>query len=189
MHIGGYGSDIDKHLQGLIQKILDETSIPRLRLGSLEPWDLSDTFFELFGNPRMMPHLHLPLQSGSDVVLRKMARRCQTTDFEKLITLARKEVADFNLTTDVIVGFPGETDYEWQQSLSYIERIGFSHLHIFPYSRRSGTRAAAMSDQIAGTMIRDRCTQLHTLATQMKQEYMTQFIGLKVPVFLIRKLP
>ena len=182
VHIDGYGSDIDNHLHGLIQKILDETNISRLRLGSLEPWDLSDTFFELFDNPRMMPHLHLPLQSGSDVVLRKMARRCKTSDFEKLITTARKEVADFNLTTDVIVGFPGESDYEWQQSMSYIERIGFSHVHIFPYSRRSCTRAADMPDQIDGTTIRDRCTQLHALATQMKQDYMAQFIGRTLPV-------
>ena len=88
-----------------------------------------------------MPHLHLPLQSGSDSVLRHMGRRCKTKDFEHLVTEARAGIADFNVTTDIIVGFPGEGREEWRDSLRFIEKIGFSHLHIFPYSPRAGTKA------------------------------------------------
>lgn len=152
VHIGGYGSDIDSNLYNLIETILVETTIPRIRLGSVEPWDLGEDFFKLFENPRFMPHLHLPLQSGSDSVLRRMARRCKTEDFIKLITQAHACVDDFNVTTDIIAGFPGETDEEWQESLTFIERCNFSHIHIFPYSPRQGTRAALLPDQISSAV-------------------------------------
>ena len=131
VHVGGYGSDIGSDLQTLIEAILDHTDLPRLRLASVEPWDLPTRFFELFAHSRLMPHLHLPLQSGCDSVLRRMARRCKTRDYESLVRDARTTIPDFNLTTDVIVGFPGESDDEWKQGLEFIERIGFSHVHIF----------------------------------------------------------
>ena len=118
--VGGYGSEINSDLFELIKAILSETDLPRLRLASVEPWDLPDKFFELFKNQRLMPHMHLPLQSGSDSVLKRMARRCKTADFKHLIEFARSEVPDFNVTTDVIVGFPGETEEEWQESMEFI---------------------------------------------------------------------
>ncbi|MET0043904.1 MAG: tRNA (N(6)-L-threonylcarbamoyladenosine(37)-C(2))-methylthiotransferase MtaB, partial [Candidatus Thiodiazotropha sp. 6PLUC3] len=105
VHIGGYGSDIDSSLVQLIKQILDQTEIPRLRIGSIEPWDLETGFWTLFDNPRFMPHLHLPLQSGSDAVLRRMARRCRSDEYRQLITEARSRVDGFNVTTDIIVGF------------------------------------------------------------------------------------
>jgi threonylcarbamoyladenosine tRNA methylthiotransferase MtaB len=122
VHLGGYGSDLGINLSDLIKAILAETDIPRLRLGSLEPWELPDDFFELFHNPRLMPHLHLPLQSGSDSVLRRMARRCKTEEFSAIVQQLRAKIPHFNITTDIIVGFPGETEQEWQESFNFIKQ-------------------------------------------------------------------
>ena len=121
VHVGGYGSAINCDLYELIKAILSETDLPRLRLASVEPWDLPDRFFELFSNPRLMPHMHLPLQSGSDSVLKRMSRRCKTADFKRLIDTARKEVPDFNVTTDVIVGFPGETEKDIEEKIKHLK--------------------------------------------------------------------
>ncbi len=184
VHIGGYGSDINSDLYTLIETILINTDIPRIRLGSVEPWDLGDKFFELFDNPRFMPHLHLPLQSGSDTVLRRMARRCKTSDYKKLLEKARSCIADFNVTTDIIVGFPGESENEWLQSLDFIEACEFSHIHIFPYSARQGTRAASLPDQIQSITKKLRTQQLHTLATRMRRDILSNYIGRKFPVLL-----
>ena len=172
VHIGGYGSDIGSNLFELIQAVLAETTIPRVRLGSVEPWDLSDEFFSLFENRRFMPHLHLPLQSGSDSVLRRMGRRCKTNDFQSLVTEARVNIPDFNLTTDIIVGFPGETDEEWQESIRFIKKTGFSHLHIFPYSPRHGTRAADLPDHVPSELKKQRSQELHMLAESMKRDFL-----------------
>lgn len=182
VHIGGYGSDIDSNLHKLIETILAETGIPRIRLGSVEPWDLGENFFELFSNPRFMPHLHLPLQSGSDSVLSRMARRCKSDDFRQLLQQARSSIADFNVTTDIIVGFPGECDKEWQESLSFVESCQFSHIHIFPYSPRQGTRAADMQKQLAIEIKKTRTRQLHQLANKMRNEILKSYIGRDFPV-------
>ncbi|MEN8260273.1 MAG: tRNA (N(6)-L-threonylcarbamoyladenosine(37)-C(2))-methylthiotransferase MtaB, partial [Pseudomonadota bacterium] len=147
VHLGGYGGDLDTGLDTLINAILTDTEIPRLRLGSLEPWDLPKSFFKQFQNPRLMPHLHLPLQSGCDSVLRRMARRCKTEEFACLAEQARREIPDINITTDIIVGFPGETEEEWRSGLNFIEKIGFGHIHIFSYSKREETKAASMPEQ------------------------------------------
>lgn len=177
VHVGGYGSDIDSSLYNLIKAILDNTDIPRLRLASVEPWDLSDNFFFLFSNKRLMPHMHLPLQSGSDSVLKRMARRCKTNDFKTLVKQARNEIPNFNLTTDIIVGFPGETEEEWQKSVSFIEETQFSHIHIFTYSKREGTKAASLVNQVETAIKKERSKQLHVLAQSMRQKLLTEQIG------------
>lgn len=177
VHLGGYGSDIGSHLVELVQAILAQTEIPRLRMGSLEPWELPDGFFDLFQNPRLMPHLHLPLQSGSDSVLRRMARRCKTAEFADLVALARATVPGFNITTDIIVGFPGETEEEWRESVDYIRRIGFGHIHVFSYSPREGTKAAGLPNQINNEVKRARSRELHDLAETMKQQFMQANLG------------
>ncbi|WP_031432910.1 tRNA (N(6)-L-threonylcarbamoyladenosine(37)-C(2))-methylthiotransferase MtaB [Methylomarinum vadi] len=182
VHLGGYGSDIESDLAQLIENVLNETQIPRIRLGSLEPWELPDNFFDLFNDPRLMPHLHLPLQSGSDSVLRRMARRCKTAEFRQIVAQARAKVADFNITTDIIVGFSGETEEEWQQSLDFIEQTGFGHLHIFTYSRREGTKAANMPNQIANDVKKRRSRQLHEIAHAMKETFMEENLGRTFPV-------
>ena len=184
VHLGGYGSDCGSDLGRLIDQILTETAIPRLRLGALEPWDLPEHFWSLFGNPRLMPHLHLPLQSGSDQVLRRMARRCKSAEFERLVNRARSAVPDFNLSTDIIVGFPGETDAEWQQTLDLVAKIGFGHLHIFAYSPRPGTRAATLPDPVPRPVIRARSQQLHEIGQRMKRELLKSYIGRRFAVLI-----
>ncbi|MGZ8136727.1 MAG: tRNA (N(6)-L-threonylcarbamoyladenosine(37)-C(2))-methylthiotransferase MtaB [Methylococcaceae bacterium] len=182
VHLGGYGSDLDISLVDLIKTLLAETDIPRLRLGSLEPWEFSDEFFDLFQNPRLMPHLHLPLQSGSDAVLRRMARRCKTEEFAAIVEQLRTQIPHFNITTDIIVGFPGETEQEWQDSFAFIKQIGFGHIHIFTYSRREGTKAAALPNQLSDAIKKQRSQQLHKLANDMKQQFCEENIGKEFPV-------
>jgi threonylcarbamoyladenosine tRNA methylthiotransferase MtaB len=182
VHLGGYGSDLGNNLSDLIKAILAETAIPRLRLGSLEPWELSDDFFALFDNPRLMPHLHLPLQSGSDSVLRRMARRCKTDEFSAIVNRLRMQMPHFNITTDIIVGFPGETEQEWQDSFDFIERTGFGHIHIFTYSPREGTKAATLPDQLPNEIKKQRSQQLHELADSMKRQFFEANVGHSFPV-------
>ncbi len=176
VHLGGYGSDVNSNLSELIQIILEKTSIPRLRMGSLEPWDLPSDFFSLFKNTRLMPHLHLPLQSGSDSVLRRMARRCKTTEFSDIAKQARQQVPNFNITTDIIVGFPGETNDEWLESFEFIKTIGFGHIHIFTYSSREGTKAATLPNQVSNEIKKQRSKKLHCLAETMKNQFIEKNI-------------
>jgi threonylcarbamoyladenosine tRNA methylthiotransferase MtaB len=182
VHLGGYGSDQGNNLSDLIKAILTETDIPRLRLGSLEPWELSDDFFALFDNPRLMPHLHLPLQSGSDAVLRRMARRCKTDEFAAIANRLRAQIPHFNITTDIIVGFPGETEQEWRDSFDFIKQTGFGHIHIFTYSPREGTKAATLPDQLSNEIKKQRSQQLHELAETMKRRFFADNIGNAFPV-------
>jgi threonylcarbamoyladenosine tRNA methylthiotransferase MtaB len=174
VHVGGYGSDTGTSLYALVQAILRETDIPRIRFASVEPW--------LFSNARLMPHMHLPLQSGADSVLRRMARRCKTTEFAALVAEARRSVPGFNVTTDIIVGFPGETDEEWAQTLDYVESVGFGHMHIFTYSMREGTKAARLPDQVSDAVKKSRSQTLHTLGERLKHTWLQQQCGQTVPV-------
>ena len=159
VHLGGYGADLESNLGRLIDAVLADTPIPRIRVGSLEPWDLPQDFWRRFANPRLMPHLHLPVQSGSDSVLRRMSRRCHTADFRALVAQARAAVPDINITTDIIVGFPGETAKEWQETLAFVEAVHFGHIHIFAYSPRAGTKAANLPDPITRGVKRERSEQ------------------------------
>lgn len=183
VHVGGYGSDlVDSSLFTLVQRILAETDLPRIRFASVEPWDLPEDFFALFSNPRLMPHMHLPIQSGADSVLRRMARRCKTTEFSSLVSQARAAIPHFNVTTDIIVGFPGETEEEWQETVEFVERIGFGHIHIFSYSPRAGTKAAGLSNPVAELIKKQRSQALHQLAEKSQQAWLAQQVDQQVPV-------
>jgi threonylcarbamoyladenosine tRNA methylthiotransferase MtaB len=184
VHIGGYGADIDSSLTDLIRRILQQTDIPRLRIGSIEPWDIGEDFWSLFDNPRFMPHLHLPLQSGSDAVLRRMARRCRSDDYRQLVRQAREQIPDLNITTDIIVGFPGESEAEWQQTLEFVEQIGFGDLHIFAYSARQGTKAATLPGALSREVKRQRSQALHQLSERMKRETLGRHLGRTLPVLI-----
>lgn len=186
IHLGGYGSDLGTSLSELIKSVLQETEAPRIRLGSLEPWELPDRFFELFADARLMPHLHLPLQSGSDRILRRMARRCRTRDFADLLERARDAIPDLNVTTDIIVGFPGEEDADWAESLAFIDQMAFGHVHIFSYSARRGTPAAQMGGQVAPLTKKHRSVELHRLASDSKRAFQARFIGRRFPVLVER---
>ena len=184
VHLGGYGSDIDSSLQALIEAVLAQTCMPRVRLGSLEPWELPAGFWSLFDNPRLMPHLHLPIQSGADSVLRRMSRRCRTDEFRDLVGQARGAVAGFNVTTDIIVGFPGESDEEWRQTLAFAQEMQFGHIHIFAYSPRTGTKAAGMPDQLPRDTKRARSRQLHELAQAGRHSTLQQAVGQSFDVLI-----
>lgn len=184
VHLGGYGSDNDSSLKTLVEEVLEHTDMPRIRLGSLEPWDLPEDFWHLFESPRLMPHLHLPMQSGANSVLRRMSRRCRTEEFLSLVESARKQVVDFNVTTDIIVGFPGETEEEWRQTLDFVEQAAFGHVHIFAFSPRNGTKAASLDNPVSREIKRRRSEQLHQLAEKTGETIMQQQLGKTVPVLV-----
>jgi threonylcarbamoyladenosine tRNA methylthiotransferase MtaB len=182
VHVGGYGSDIDSSLMRLLTLILEHSDIPRIRLASVEPWDLEPNFFELFDNPRLMPHMHLPIQSGCDTVLRRMARRCKTAEFARLVDRARSAIPLFNITTDLITGFPGETEQEWKQTMDFVARTGFGHMHIFPFSARAGTKAARLPDQVDMATRKARSREMHALAAELKRSELAAHVGSRVDV-------
>ena len=185
VHLGGYGSDRPgEDLMTLVRTLLAETPIRRLRLGSLEPWDLPDGFWDLFSDPRLMPHLHLPIQSGSDAVLRRMTRRGRARDFLALAVAGCTAVPDLNLTTDVIAGFPGETEAEWRETLALVEEIGFGDVHVFPFSPRPGTRAAGLSGQVSPEVGRARARQLRHLAEGLRRSTLTRMVGRQAEVLV-----
>ena len=178
VHLGGYGSEIRSDLSHLVRTLLDQTSIPRIRLGSLEPWDLPDDFWDLFANQRLLPHLHLPMQSGADTVLRRMARRCKTGEFDRLAARGRAMVPGLNLTTDIIAGFPGETEAEWQETLAFVAVMAFGQVHGFAYSPRAGTRAATLPNQVDAETKRRRCRELTDLADGLRHRLLLSQVGL-----------
>ncbi len=179
VHLGSYGHDSgDRNgLQHLVEHILGLGTVPRLRLSSLEPWDLSPDFFDLFTDPHLMPHLHLPLQSGCDATLRRMARKTTQEDYSALVSDARQRVPDISISTDVMAGFPGETDSEFEQSLAFVKTMEFSHLHIFRYSIREGTPAATMGHQAPGPVATERSRRFHGLNAQAEAEFAGKFEG------------
>lgn len=184
VHLGSYGHDTDAAdgLAELIRRILAETDAPRLRLSSLEPWDLSPEFFDLWRDSRLCPHLHLPLQSGCDTTLRRMARRTTQASFRRLTDAARERMDDPAITTDVIVGFPGETDAEFEQSIAFISALGFAGMHIFRYSRRAGTAASRMRGHVDEQVKKARSDTLHALAGQAQADYAARWLGRALPV-------
>ncbi|MFQ5419183.1 MAG: tRNA (N(6)-L-threonylcarbamoyladenosine(37)-C(2))-methylthiotransferase MtaB [Anaerolineae bacterium] len=169
VHLGSYGRDLANKtdLRRLVAAVLAHTDIPRLRLSSLEPWEIPDGFLGLWQEPRLLPHLHMPLQSGSDKILRRMARRASRESFRQLAAAARAHIPDLSLTTDIIVGFPGETEAEFEESLDFVREIGFSRLHVFPYSSRPGTAAAAMPGQVPGPVKKERTRRLIQLGESL----------------------
>ncbi len=182
VHVGGYGSDIESNLFDLVTTLLSDTDIPRIRFASVEPWDLPEEFFALFENKRLLPHMHLPLQSGADSVLRRMSRRCKIGDFSTLVEQARSAIPNFNVTTDIIVGFPGETDDEWKMTMENVESIGFGHIHIFSYSPREGTKAAGLANPVEDAVKKFRSNQLHVLADNLKQRFHEKHLNTTVDV-------
>jgi threonylcarbamoyladenosine tRNA methylthiotransferase MtaB len=164
-------------LQHLVERVLTESDIERLRLSSLEPWDLAADFFDAFSNPRLLPHLHLPLQSGCDDTLKRMVRRTSRAEFSALVVGARQTVPEIAISSDIIVGFPGETDEEFEQSIDLVEELAFSRLHIFRYSRREGTPAAKMAQQVPGPVAKERSRRMHQLAADLENRFNSNLVG------------
>lgn len=179
VHLGSWGKDFSprRHLRHLIETILTRTDVPRLRLSSLEPWNLDAGFFDLWQDRRLCRHLHLPLQSGCNATLRRMARKTTQASFAALVEAARKAAPDIAITTDLIVGFPGESEAEFAESLAFVEQMAFAGGHVFTYSPREGTAAARMPNQVAHQTRKARNARMRQVIAQSAQRYRMQFIN------------
>ncbi len=162
---------------GLVEQMLDVDGDFRLRISSLEPDRINSHFLDLFEHPKMAPHLHLCLQSGSERILLQMRRQYTASEYRRIAETLREKYPDFNLTTDCIVGFPGETDEDFHASCDMIRSIGFSHVHTFPYSRRQGTRAERMPDQVSEQEKKHRAAAIRELSYAGKLQYRRQMEG------------
>lgn len=182
VHLGSWGYELGAHLRNLVRAILEHTDTPRLRLSSLEPWDLDADFFQLWEDERLCQHLHLPLQSGCAATLRRMARKTTPASFRDLVAAARQIMPDAAITTDVIVGFPGETDEEFAESLAFVREMDFAGGHAFTYSPRPGTGAARLGGQVRHEVRKERNAVLRGLFEVGARAYRQRFIGQKMSV-------
>jgi threonylcarbamoyladenosine tRNA methylthiotransferase MtaB len=180
IHLGAYGLDLPSptSLTALIRMIDGELIVPRLRIGSVEPNELSDGLLALMAqSPNICPHLHLPLQSGSDSVLQRMGRGYSSTLFRDLVVKISSIMPDAFIGADVIAGFPGETDAEFAETVQLLEELNFSDLHVFPYSSRPGTRAAGMPGHLPAHIVTERAARLREIAELKKRSFLDRFIG------------
>ena len=188
IHTGKYMSD-GTNLSGLIKRIINEVEgLERLRLSSIEINEIDDDFIELMKESKIIAdHLHLPLQSGSDLVLNKMERKYDTKFFIDKVNKIREARPNISITTDVIVGFPYETDEEFNNCREFIKMINFSKLHVFPYSIRKGTKAAAMP-QVNDTVKKNRALNLIELSNELEIDYANKFIGEELELIVEQKI-
>ena len=178
IHLSSYGIETGESLLHLIQEIHKVEGIRRIRLGSLEPKVVTEEFAsELSKLEKICPHFHLSLQSGCDATLQRMNRKYTTAEYEAGCQILRKYFEHPAITTDVIVGFPGETEEEFAQTKEFLERIHFYEMHIFKYSKRQGTRAAVMKDQIPENIKTERSNQLLELDAKMSEEFRAYYLG------------
>ena len=174
------GTQIGAYSPGLelgLRRVLAESDVARLRISSLQPQDLSPQLITLWDDQRLCRHLHLPLQSGSDRVLERMRRRYSTADYEQAVTMVREAIPDIAITTDIMVGFPGESEEEFEQSYRFCQRMGFANIHVFPYSERPGTAAAQMTDKVPEGVKKERSAVMLGLARESALRFRQQFLG------------
>lgn len=180
IHLGNYGKDLHDgtSLASLVAELVKIPDLLRIRLGSIESVELSEELISIIQNePKVCRHLHLPLQAGSDAVLKGMNRHYRLPQFKKLINELREKVPGIALTTDLIVGFPGETEENFQETLDTLREIRFSAIHVFPYSRRIGTPAASYPNQISNEVKKDRVHRVQEVEKEIALEYRKQFMG------------
>lgn len=191
VHLGSWGYDFAEpsHLECLIGTILDETTTPRLRLSSIEPWDISPEFFELWQDRRLCRHLHLPLQSGCDETLKRMGRRITSGDFTKLVRQARVSIPGVAITTDIITGFPGETEDEFSESLEFTGKMGFAGGHVFTYSPRAGTAATCLDNQIYPRIAKRRNGMMRQVLENSAVDYRVKHLNQDLQVLWEKASP
>ena len=178
IHLSSYGMDTGDHLLNLILDIHEVPGIQRIRLGSLEPRIITEEFARTLASlPKMCPHFHLSLQSGCDATLKRMNRRYTAEEYYEKCVLLRKYFHNPALTTDVIVGFPGETEEEFAQSKAFVDKVNFYETHVFKYSRREGTLAAKMENQVPETVKTVRSNELLELSRRKQRNYEEALIG------------
>jgi threonylcarbamoyladenosine tRNA methylthiotransferase MtaB len=184
VQLGSWGKDLklDLGLHDLVLQVLKETDVPRLRLSSIEPWDVGPLLIELLLEERVSRHLHLPLQSGSGATLRRMARAINPTKYALLVENIRSVVPEIALTTDILVGFPGETEAEFKESYDFISQMDFSGGHVFSYSAREGTPAADYPGQIPHPLRKKRSAEIRKLLDDSAESYRRRFLGSELEV-------
>ncbi|HEY9115439.1 MAG TPA: MiaB/RimO family radical SAM methylthiotransferase, partial [Bacteroidales bacterium] len=186
VNIGRY-QDGEMDFEKLVEKILAIPGDFRVRISSIEPDGYSESFFGLFSNPKLAPHMHICLQSGSEDILLKMRRMYTAKQFLETSEKIKQSYPDFNLTTDIILGFPGETEEDFQQTVEMAKRINFGHIHTFKYSVRTGTRAERMPEQIPEKIKTQRSEIIREISEASKLSYRENFIG-KKQIVLVEKI-
>ena len=187
IHLGAYGLDLatKSSLTELVRSIDNEQLVPRLRIGSVEPNELSDELLAVMMQSKIVcPHLHLPLQSGSDSVLARMGRNYTGAFFRELLTRVSAALPDAFIGADVIAGFPGESEAEFTETMNLVKALPLSDLHVFPFSRRPGTRAAALPGQVGANIIKDRSEMLRKVAAAKKELFLKRFVGRELQVLV-----
>lgn len=185
IHTGNYGVDLGTDFATLLREIVKINGLVRLRISSIEITELTDEVLEIIRDHEVIvDHLHIPLQAGSDKVLRLMNRKYDLAYFKHKMEQIRAIRPDISLTTDIIVGFPSETEEDFQDTLAFVREVQFSKVHVFPYSRRSGTVAADMAEQVPGDVKKDRVRRLLALSKELETEYMKKFIGKTLSVLM-----
>ena len=190
IHVASYGKDFEDGTQliDLLEEINKIEGLKRIRLGSLEPNLITEEFVERLGKvDKICDHFHLSLQSGCNETLKRMNRKYVVEEFEKGVTLLRNKFPNVALTTDIIVGFPGETDEEFNITYNFLEKIKFSKMHIFKYSQRKGTIAAKMKEQISSTVKEQRSNKLIELSNKNEIEFLNKYIGKTLEVLFETK--
>jgi threonylcarbamoyladenosine tRNA methylthiotransferase MtaB len=176
--LGAWGREKGAHGIGpLLKALLAETSVPRIRMSSVQPQDLSRDMVSLWDDPRLCRHFHLALQSGSDATLHRMRRRYTREAYRNAVGLLRERIPGVAITTDVIAGFPGETEAEFEETLAFCSEIGFAAMHVFPYSQRLGTAAVKMAEQVPEPIKKERVRRLMMLAAAMSETFRRGFVG------------
>jgi threonylcarbamoyladenosine tRNA methylthiotransferase MtaB len=191
LHLGSWGRDFSPalRLRHLVQAILDRTDLPRLRLSSMEPWDLEPELVELWADQRLCQHFHLPLQSGCSATLRRMARKTTPESYCELVAMVRSVAPEAAITTDIITGFPGESESEFLESLAFVRNIHFAGGHVFTYSARSGTAAANMPGQAPYPVRKERNACMQTIFREAARSYQASFVNRVLPVLWERGTP
>ena len=179
VELGAWGRDFDPALTlyDLIDGVLQNSDLQRLRLSSIEPWDFEPRILDLWQDGRLCHHLHIPLQAGNDRMLRAMGRPITAAGYADLINGIRKAIPDVALTTDVIAGFPGETEDDFQATRAFIQRIGFAGGHVFTYSPRPGTAAYKMKDRLVPSLAKARNADLRQIFQELGRTYRNLFVG------------
>lgn len=184
IHVASYGKDMDDiNLLKLIRMVHDVDGLERIRLSSVEPTLLSDEFMDTISKmPKFCNHFHLSMQSGSDTVLKRMNRKYTTAEYYEIVEKINSKLENPSITTDVIVGFPGETEEEFEETYNFVKKVAFYQIHVFKYSPKVGTPAAKMNDQIDGTKKSIRSEKLISLGKKLELDYLNSMIGKKLNV-------
>ena len=185
IHTGHYGEDGNTSFPSLLQEIVKIKGLYRLRISSIEITELNDDFLKVLkDNSMIVSHLHIPLQAGSDKILKSMNRKYDKAYFKNKIEKIREIRPDISITTDIIVGFPGESDSDFLETCSFAREIGFSKIHVFPYSRRKGTKADTMPNQIDEEIKKERVKKLMEVSNELEKAYLDSFINKEVEVLV-----